>query len=153
MRNTIFLLLGFLELTVAVVLIGFVIARFVGPRTVVAAVEEDTRDANYEPLQDNLKRLWGTTDLDGRPLEVHETHLAARQPDLSPRALFGHELRGDAQRSLTISSPRLHPCAVIEEEACDGQRMRRGQMERGLPALVRPAVGIGSVIQQAGDNC
>src|SRR5438477_1743674 len=31
-------------------------------------------------------------------LEVHETHLAARQPDLSPRALFGHELRGEARR-------------------------------------------------------
>jgi agmatine deiminase len=46
------------------------VARFVGPRTVVAAVEEDPRDANYEPLQENLKRLWGTTDLDGQPIEV-----------------------------------------------------------------------------------
>jgi agmatine deiminase len=46
------------------------IARFVGPQTVVAAVVEDPRDANYELLQDNLKRLWGTTDLDGQPLEV-----------------------------------------------------------------------------------
>jgi len=46
------------------------IARFVGPRTVVAAVEEDPQDANYELLQENLKRLWGTTDLDGQPLEV-----------------------------------------------------------------------------------
>jgi agmatine deiminase len=46
------------------------IARFVGPRTVVAAVEEDPQDANYEPLQENLRRLWGATDLDGQPLEV-----------------------------------------------------------------------------------
>jgi agmatine deiminase len=46
------------------------IARFVGPRTVVAAVEEDPRDANYQLLQENLKRLWGTTDLDGQPIEV-----------------------------------------------------------------------------------
>jgi agmatine deiminase len=46
------------------------IARFVGPRTVVAAVEEDATDPNYEPLQENLGRLRGMTDLDGRPLEI-----------------------------------------------------------------------------------
>jgi agmatine deiminase len=46
------------------------IARFVGPRTVVTAVEEDPRDANYEPLQDNLKRLFGATDPDGQTIEV-----------------------------------------------------------------------------------
>jgi agmatine deiminase len=33
------------------------IARFVGPKTVVAAVEADRGDANYRPLQDNLRRL------------------------------------------------------------------------------------------------
>jgi agmatine deiminase len=46
------------------------IARFVGPRTIVAAVEEDPQDANYELLQENLRRLWGATDLEGEPLEV-----------------------------------------------------------------------------------
>jgi agmatine deiminase len=33
------------------------LARFVGERTVVAVVEEDPASANYEPLQDNLRRL------------------------------------------------------------------------------------------------
>lgn len=33
------------------------IARFVNPTTVVTVVEEDPQDPNYEPLQDNLKRL------------------------------------------------------------------------------------------------
>jgi agmatine deiminase len=47
------------------------LARFVGPRTVVTVVEEDRGDANFEPLQENLQRLRGMTDLDGRPLEVH----------------------------------------------------------------------------------
>jgi agmatine deiminase len=47
------------------------VARFVGPRTVVAAVEEDRGDANYEPLQENLHRLRGMTDENDRPLEVH----------------------------------------------------------------------------------
>ena len=46
------------------------IARFVGPRTVVAAVEDNPADPNYEPLQENLERLRGMTDADGRPLEV-----------------------------------------------------------------------------------
>lgn len=47
------------------------LARFVGPRTVVAVVEEDPRDANFALLQDNLDRLRSMTDLEGRPLEVH----------------------------------------------------------------------------------
>jgi agmatine deiminase len=46
------------------------LARFVGPRTVVTVVEEDPADVNYEPLRENLERLRGMTDLDGRPLEL-----------------------------------------------------------------------------------
>jgi agmatine deiminase len=46
------------------------LARFVGPRTVVIVVEDDANDVNYGPLQENLERLRGMTDLDGRPLEV-----------------------------------------------------------------------------------
>jgi agmatine deiminase len=46
------------------------IARFVGPRSVVAAVEEDRTDANHEPLQENWERLRSMTDQNGRPLEV-----------------------------------------------------------------------------------
>src|SRR5580700_10499028 len=33
------------------------LARFVGPRTVVTVVEEDSGDANYEPLRGNGERL------------------------------------------------------------------------------------------------
>lgn len=46
------------------------IARFVGPRTVVAAVEEDPTDENYKPLRENLKLLKGMKDQEGRPLEI-----------------------------------------------------------------------------------
>jgi agmatine deiminase len=46
------------------------LARFVGPRTVVTVVEDDPADANYEPLRENLERLRGMTDQDGRPLGV-----------------------------------------------------------------------------------
>jgi agmatine deiminase len=46
------------------------LARFVGPRTVVVVAEDDPSDVNYAPLRENLERLRGMTDLDGRPLEV-----------------------------------------------------------------------------------
>jgi agmatine deiminase len=46
------------------------LARFVGPRTVVTVVEDDPADVNHAPLRDNLERLRGMTDQDGRPLEV-----------------------------------------------------------------------------------
>ena len=46
------------------------LARFVGPRTVVAALEDDPAEVNFKPLQDNLRRLRGMTDQDGSPLRV-----------------------------------------------------------------------------------
>jgi agmatine deiminase len=46
------------------------LARFVGPSTVVAIVEDDPADENYRPLQDNLARLRTMTDQDGRALEI-----------------------------------------------------------------------------------
>jgi agmatine deiminase len=46
------------------------LARFVDPATVVAVVEDDSSDANYKPLRDNLARLKTMKDQDGRPLRV-----------------------------------------------------------------------------------
>lgn len=46
------------------------LARFVAPTTVVTVVEENPDDPNYEPLQDNLRRLQALTDLSGEPLTV-----------------------------------------------------------------------------------
>lgn len=48
------------------------LTRFVSVRTVVTAVEADPTDANYGPLRDNLERLRGMTDQDGRSLRVVE---------------------------------------------------------------------------------
>jgi len=48
------------------------LARFVGPRTVVVAVERNTADENYAALQDNLARLKSFTDQDGQALDVIE---------------------------------------------------------------------------------
>lgn len=46
------------------------IARFTGPSTVVAAVEDDKGDPNYEPLRENLRLLRCMRDQDGNPLKV-----------------------------------------------------------------------------------
>src|SRR5262249_13316205 len=45
------------------------IARFVGPRTVVAAVEEDESDPNYAPLREHLDRVAARREMEGRDLE------------------------------------------------------------------------------------
>jgi agmatine deiminase len=46
------------------------IARFVSPDTIVTVVEPSRADVNYEPLQENLRRLRGATDLHGRKLQI-----------------------------------------------------------------------------------
>jgi agmatine deiminase len=46
------------------------LARFVAPRVVVAAKEEDPADENYEALSDNWRRLELARDEQGRPFEI-----------------------------------------------------------------------------------
>jgi agmatine deiminase len=46
------------------------LARFVNPRTVVTVVEHNPADDNYGPLQENLDRLRGMTDVHGKRLEI-----------------------------------------------------------------------------------
>lgn len=66
------------------------IARFVGPQVIICALEEDPADANYELLQDNLRRVQQATDLNGRKFEVVTLPMpgvVAASNDNSPRAL------------------------------------------------------------------
>jgi agmatine deiminase len=46
------------------------LARFVSPTRVVCARERDPRDENYEPLEENYRKLLAMSDALGRPLEV-----------------------------------------------------------------------------------
>jgi agmatine deiminase len=51
------------------------ISRFVAPDTVLTVVEPNRGDDNYEPLQENLRRLRAATDLQGRKLQIVEMPL------------------------------------------------------------------------------
>ena len=53
------------------------IARFVGPRRVLAAIERNRRDANCAALAQNLRDLKRATDQSGRRLEVIELPMPA----------------------------------------------------------------------------
>jgi agmatine deiminase len=51
------------------------ISRFVGPATIVTAVEPNTNDANHEPLAENLERLKAARTLDGKQFTLVELPL------------------------------------------------------------------------------
>ncbi|MGI9113721.1 MAG: agmatine deiminase family protein [Chthoniobacterales bacterium] len=53
------------------------LARFVGQRTVVTVVETDSASVNFEPLQENLRRLREMT-IGGEPLDVFELPMPRR---------------------------------------------------------------------------
>ncbi len=46
------------------------LARFISPDTIVTAVEDDPKDANFKILQDNLKRLTKLKDQNGQPFKI-----------------------------------------------------------------------------------
>jgi agmatine deiminase len=48
------------------------LARFVAADTVVTVVESDSRDANFKPLRENLRRLRAACDQDGKRLNLVE---------------------------------------------------------------------------------
>jgi agmatine deiminase len=51
------------------------ISRFVGPETILTAVEPDTCDPNHEPLKQNLERLKCARTLDGKQFTIVELPL------------------------------------------------------------------------------
>lgn len=53
------------------------ITRFATAGTIVTAVETQRTDQNYEPLQENLRRLKSARDLDGKPFRIVELPMPA----------------------------------------------------------------------------
>ncbi len=54
------------------------LCRFVNENTVVTIVESDKKDSNYQPLQDNLKRLQNAKLENGKPLNIVELPMPKR---------------------------------------------------------------------------
>jgi agmatine deiminase len=54
------------------------LCRFVNENTVVTIVESDVKDSNYNPLQDNLKRLQNAKLENGKPLNIIELPMPKR---------------------------------------------------------------------------
>src|SRR4030095_417224 len=52
------------------------ITRFVAEETILTVIEEDPEDENFEPLQENLKRLRSMKNLNGTPFEIVTLPLA-----------------------------------------------------------------------------
>ena len=48
------------------------LARFINPTTIVTAIEENSKDANYKILKENRRRLEKVRDQDGKPFEIVE---------------------------------------------------------------------------------
>lgn len=98
------------------------VARFAAPGLVLAAVEEDRADANWRPLQENLKRLRGMRDARGRSLHVVEVPMPGAAGDAEGRLpasylnflianglvllpVFGHANDARARRVLESAFP------------------------------------------------
>ena len=75
------------------------ITRFVGPRTVVTAVEDDPKDMNHKILEENLQILKRSTDQDGKRLRIFELPMPGRVGEgrhdgchFEPRRMTGREI-------------------------------------------------------------
>lgn len=108
------------------------LARFVGPATVVCARESDPRDENYEPLEDNYRRLQTMTTAEGQSLEVI--------PIPMPRALYFDDQRLPAcYMNFYIANgvvvvPQFHdPADRVAVETLG--RLFPGRQIRGLDAV------------------
>jgi len=103
------------------------LARFVDPRTVVVASEEDPTDPNYDPLRENRERLARMTDQDAAPLRVVELPMPApvlfdgeRLPASYANFFVGNAAdlqrparpagARDARRALPRPARGRHPC-------------------------------------------
>lgn len=94
------------------------LARFVGPQTVVAAIEEDPSDANYRPLCENLNRLQTHRMLDGSTLKVIEL------PMPSPLFYRGQRLPASYLNFYIANEVVLIPAFGVPEDKSARERLQ-----------------------------
>lgn len=71
------------------------ITRFASPRVIVTAISEDSSDPNFAPMNANLERLRGFTDLDGQPFEIVTLPLPKNRLELSGDLARAEGLEGE----------------------------------------------------------
>lgn len=108
------------------------LCRFVGPRTVVMAQEDDPRDANYRALEENRERLQGMRVEDGSKIEV------AHLPMPAPLYFDGQRLPASYANFYISNSAVLVPTFNDPND-----RVALGVLAELFPA--RPVVGIHAV--------
>jgi agmatine deiminase len=103
------------------------LARFVSPRTVVCAYEDDRKDANFEPLHDGWRRLLAAVDARGRSLDVVKLPMPGRL-DAGRRRLpasYANFYVGNAAVVLPVYGPTARDAAAarILRRAFPGRRL------------------------------
>ncbi len=117
------------------------IARFVNPTTVVCAVEDDPTDANYKPLQDNLRRLRALRDQSGQPLRVVPLPMPGPVEYAAERLPASYANFHIANRTVlvpTYDHPQDRTALSILQELFPGRRIR------GIPCR-ELVVGLGAL--------
>jgi len=109
------------------------LARFIGPRTIVFGVEDDPKDANYQALSENLKRLRSLKDQAGQPFEIIELPM----PGVVQHC--GHRLPATYMNFYFINGALLVP--TYRDKKND--RRAIGILQRHLPQ--RKVIGIDCV--------
>jgi agmatine deiminase len=106
------------------------LARFIGPATIVTAVETDRSDANFTVLADNRRRLDKARDADGRPFTIVEL------PMPRPVVFEGQRLPATYVNFLFVNGGLLVP--TFGDKVRDRQAL--STLQRALPG--RRVVGV-----------
>lgn len=101
------------------------LARFVNERTVLAIVEKDPASPNYEPLQDNLRRLQQMT-VNGRKLDIVElptVRRMVREDLVLPASYANFYIANDVVLAPTYGEPNDDTALGILREHFPGRRI------------------------------
>ena len=103
--------------------------RVHGDAAVVRTKPEPTRAARFahrDVLMIGVRNLANR----GPAIEVHAANLAARKPNLAPRAFFRHQLRGHTGRAAKLTA-----LALLQLEVVDRRAERDGPQRKAVARL------------------
>ena len=102
------------------------ISRFVGPETIVTALEPDTRDANHQPLMENLARLKAARTPAGKQFTIVELPLPKAvvfQGQRLPASYANFYIANDLVLVPTFNDPKDRVALQILSEVFPGREV------------------------------